>query len=158
MTPRKKPPVSLREITAETLKPVLNLSVSDTQKKFVAANAVSIAQAYFCRQAWFRAIYAGERPVGFVMLYIDKKKADYDVWRFMIDRRYQRKGYGAAAMSQVIDYVKGLPRASALYLSHAPGRSNPAPFYRKFGFIHTGELNEGEKVMKLDLREVKKGL
>lgn len=155
MAPRKKLPVVLREITAETLRPVLKLSVSEEQKKFVADNAVSISQAYFCKQAWFRTISVGEKPVGFVMLYIDRKKADYDVWRFMIDQRYQKKGYGTAAMQQIIEFVKGLPRARALYLSHSPGRGNPAPFYKRFGFVHTGKMNEGEKVMKLDLGEEK---
>jgi diamine N-acetyltransferase len=151
MSPRHSKTVTLREITAETVRSILTLSVSDEQKRFVADNAVSISQAYFCKQAWFRAIYAGEKPVGFVMLYIDKKKADYDVWRFMIDRRHQKRGYGTAAMQLVIEFVRSLPRAKELCLSHAPGRGNPAPFYKRFGFVHTGELNEGEKVMKLDL-------
>jgi len=156
MTPRKRPSVSLREITAETLGPILKLKVKEDQRRFVATNAASIAQAHFCKQAWFRAIYAGQRPVGFVMLYIDRKKADYGVWRFMIDARYQRKGLGTRAMLQVIELVKNLPGAKTLSLSHGPGRGNPSPFYKTFGFVHTGELNEGEKVMKLDLRGEKK--
>ena len=48
--------VSLREITAETLRSLLNLAVKEHQKQFVASNAVSIAEAYFCPQVWFRAI------------------------------------------------------------------------------------------------------
>jgi hypothetical protein len=62
--------VTLREVTDNNLFPILKLSVTEDQKQFVAANATSIAQAYFNREiAWFRAIYADENtPVGFLML------------------------------------------------------------------------------------------
>ena len=57
--------VSLREVTADTVRMICRLDVSEEQKHFVAPNAVSIAQAYFEPKAWFRAIYADETPVGF---------------------------------------------------------------------------------------------
>jgi diamine N-acetyltransferase len=69
----------------------------------------------------------------------------------MIDRRYQGKGYGTRAMRQIIRFVKALPGAKELCLSHTPVRGNPGPFYKKLGFIHTGEWNEGERVIKLAL-------
>jgi hypothetical protein len=60
---------SLREVTLDNLRDVLRLTVAAHQEQFVASNAVSIAQAYFYRDsAWFRAIYADDTPVGFVML------------------------------------------------------------------------------------------
>lgn len=61
--------ITLREVTAETVNAILRLSVKEHQKQLVASNAVSIAQAHFRPEAWFRAIYADETPVGFVMLY-----------------------------------------------------------------------------------------
>ena len=36
--------------------------------------ARSIAQAHFEEKAWYRAIYADERPVGFIMLYDDPEE------------------------------------------------------------------------------------
>jgi len=60
--------VSLREITAETVRTITQLSVAPDQNQFVAPNAVSLAQALFAPEAWYRAIYLGEEPVGFVML------------------------------------------------------------------------------------------
>jgi hypothetical protein len=60
--------VSLREITAETVIAVTRLAVADSQKGFVAPNAVSLAQALFAPEAWYRAIYLDDTPVGFVML------------------------------------------------------------------------------------------
>ena len=143
--------ITLREITEETVRSVLQLKASKDQKIFVASNAVSIAQAHFSKNAWFRAIYANDTPVGFVMLYVDEDKPEYDVWRFMVDKDHQGKGYGREAMLQTIDHVRGLLGAKELYLSYVPGEGNPAPFYRKFGFNETGEWDDDEKVMKLTL-------
>jgi len=58
----------LREITADTVLAVLRLAFAEDQKSFVATNAVSLAQALFAPEAWYRAIYLGDQPVGFVML------------------------------------------------------------------------------------------
>jgi len=142
-------PVTLREISEDTLKSILDLDVTEQQKQFVAPNVRSIAQAHFSERAWFRAIYAGETPVGFVMLYLDTETPEYYLWRLMVDHRYQGKGYGAAAMRQVIDFVRQQPNARELGTSYVPGDGSPAPFYRKLGFEETGKWYEGERVMVL---------
>ncbi len=147
-----QPTVSLREVTKENLLPILKLSVQEDQNKFVASNAVSIAEAHFEEHAWFRAIYANEDPIGFVMLYRDTQEAAYELWRFMIDQRFQGKGYGQKALEQVIDIVRGLPNATKLSLSCNPAEGGPEPFYRKFGFVETGEWQEDEKIMVLRLK------
>jgi diamine N-acetyltransferase len=56
--------VTLSEITESTVCPICDLSVQNEQRKFVAPNAISIAQVYFSKHAWFRAIYANETPIG----------------------------------------------------------------------------------------------
>lgn len=145
------PDVTLQEITEQTLSAILRLEVADHQKKFVASNAVSIAQAYFSKNAWFRAIYAGETPVGFVMLHIDETKSEYFLWRFMIDRQQQGQGYGRQALLKIIEYVRGLPGAQEFFLSYVPEAGGPLPFYQKLGFVETGDWEEGEKIMKLSL-------
>ncbi|HDD61835.1 MAG TPA: N-acetyltransferase [Chloroflexi bacterium] len=141
--------ITLREITAETVWPIMKLNVADNQKSFVAPNANSIAEAYFSKEAWFRAIYAGEEPVGFVMLYIDEKKPEFFLWRLMIASEHQGKGYGYLAMELVIDNVQTLPGANELLTSYVPGEGNPSPFYYKLGFEETDEWEDGEKVLKL---------
>lgn len=143
--------ITLREITEETLLSILNLDVKESQKQFVASNAKSIAQAHFQKNAWFRAIYASDIPVGFVMLYIDREKPEYFVWRFMIDKNYQSRGHGYKAMKLIIDFVKTLPNARQLRLSFLPGEGDPSRFYARFGFVETGEWSGNQKVMALNL-------
>jgi diamine N-acetyltransferase len=141
--------VHLREVTRENLGAVLKLEVAPDQQRFVATNAVSIAQAYFHRDvAWFRAIYADDVPVGFVMLEDRPDESRYHLWRFMVDRRFQGRGYGARALDALMAHVRTRPGASELRLSCVPGDGGPGPFYEKLGFSYTGEVDEGELVMR----------
>lgn len=144
--------VSLREVTQKTVDAVLELRVTQEQERFVASNAVSIAQAHFSPQAWFRAIYAGESPVGFLMLSIQPEQGEYFLWRFMIDALHQGRGHGRQALELLIEHVKRQPHAKELTLSHVPGAGSPEGFYRKLGFAHTGAQKGGELMMRLALQ------
>jgi diamine N-acetyltransferase len=143
--------VTLREITRETVLPVLGLRVRADQTQFVADNATSIAEAHFTPAAWFRAVYADETPVGFVMLHDEPEKAEYFLWRFMIDAAHQRKGFGRRALELLIEHVRTRPGARELLLSYHPGEGSPRDFYRGLGFEDTGEVQDGEMVMRLRL-------
>lgn len=144
-------PVRLVEIDKETVRTICDLQLAPGQERFVAPNAVSIAQAHFTREAWFRAIYAGEEPVGFAMLYDDPDQPRYYLWRLMIDHRHQGRGYGRRAVELLIEYVRGRPRATELQLSVVPGASGPQGFYEGLGFRLTGEIEDGEAMMRLEL-------
>lgn len=149
--PDRNARVSLREVTATTVRAVCNLKVKPEQERFVAPNSISIAEAHFNPKAWFRAIYADETPVGFVMLLDDQEVPRYYVWRYMMDGEYQGHGFGRQAMEQVIEYVRTRPAATRLELSYVPGEGSPRDFYAKLGFQDTGEAHGGENVMRLDL-------
>ena len=98
--------VSLREITRDTVRTICRLEVAPEQRRFVASTAVSIAEAHFSPEAWFRAIYSGEQPVGFVMLSVRPEKPEYAFWRFLIGSDHQAKGYGSAAIRLLTDPVR----------------------------------------------------
>jgi diamine N-acetyltransferase len=149
ITPSRHSSVSLREITGDTVRTICDLTVLNEQKKFVAPNAVSIAQAYFSKYAWFRAIYAEEAPVGFLMLHDQPEKPEYYLWRFMIDARYQGRGFGRQALALLIQHVKTRPNATELLTSVLQAKGGPQGFYETLGFELTGEYEEGEAVMRL---------
>ncbi|MBH9554299.1 GNAT family N-acetyltransferase [Inhella gelatinilytica] len=157
--PTTSSPVTLREITAETVRAVINLSVAEDQEGFVAPNAVSLAQALFAPQAWYRAIYLGEEPAGFVMLDDESLlstpplRPEVGVWRFMIDAKFQGRGIGRAALRQVIEHVRSKGLFTRLRLSYVPGPGCPEPFYLSLGFRHTGCVDEGEIVLELPLED-----
>ena len=143
--------VSLREVTSANLSAILNLSVSENQQGLVASNAKSIAEAHYAEDAWFRAIYADETPVGFVMLSDVPDKAEYYLWRMMVDGAHQRKGYERRAVELLVEHVRARPGATELFTSHVKKEGNAGKFYRKLNFAYTGEEHDGELVMKLEL-------
>ncbi len=146
------PEVTLREITQENLSDILRLKVAPLQEQFVASNAVSLAEAHFEPQLpWFRAIYADETPVGFLMLEYNAEEQFYFLWRLMIDERYQKHGYGRKALELLFAHVKTLPGADALYTSCVPDEGSPGLFYEKMGFVYTGEEEDGELFMRREL-------
>lgn len=149
--------VSLREIDENTVWDVLRLKVAPGQERFVADNATSLAQALFAPSAWYRAIYLGDMPVGFVMLSDDSLLAEppgtpeIGLWRFMVDERYQRRGVGAAALRLVIDHARSRRAFTKLKVSYVPGAGSPQQLYERAGFVHTGEIDEDELVMEVPL-------
>jgi diamine N-acetyltransferase len=125
--------------------------VREDQRDLVAPNALSIAQAYFCEHAWFRAVYADETLVGFIMLHDESEKAEYFLWRMMIDARWQGQGYGRRAMELLIEHVRTLPNATELLTSVVEADGSALGFYQKLGFAPTGEYEDGEALLKLVL-------
>jgi diamine N-acetyltransferase len=154
-----EPTVSLREITAANRAAVEALAVTAVQADYVDGVAESLVEAAQTPDArpWYRAVYADETPVGFVMISdgITVVNPDYlgpyFLWRLLIDRRHQGRGYGSAAVHLVIDYLRTRDDARVLITSVAQGPGSPIGFYLRQGFRATGEVHQGELVLELDL-------
>lgn len=127
------------------------------QQRLVATNALSIAEAHFAPEAWFRAIYADETPVGFLMLHDENLKADPErndfhyLWRMMIDARFQAQGYGKRAVALLVEHVKARPNARLLLTSCVPGPDTAEAFYRRLGFETVDDAPPGEIGLALSL-------
>lgn len=148
----KQSQISLREITKDTVWKILRLKPSHDQKRFIASNAESIAEAYFQQDyAWFRAIYADEFPVGFIMLGMDPKEDFCFLWRFMIDRKHQKKGFGKRALTLALEHIKSTTSFLSIITSYPNESGNPGEFYKKMGFI------EGQEKIKQSIlgKEIK---
>jgi diamine N-acetyltransferase len=148
--------VHLVEVTKDTVRAVCKLDAGDGGQQ-VAPNAFSIAQAYFAPEAWFRAIHAGDTLVGFLMLYDytlaeAPEEREFFLWRLMIDRNHQGKGYGHAAVERLVEHVRTRPGAERLLVSHVKDAEPLARFYHSLGFRYTGEEEDGELVMSRALR------
>ena len=71
----------------------------------------------------------------------------------MIDKRFQRRGVGRAAMLLVIEHARRKGIFPSLLLSYVPGPRNPEPFYRSLGFRPNGQMSGDEVVMELPLTD-----
>jgi diamine N-acetyltransferase len=147
--------VSLREITASTVRAITNLAVAPDQQRFVASNAVSLAEALFSPEAWYRAIYLSDDPVGFVMLYDETLRTPLPeipqiaLWRFMIDAQFQGRGVGGRAEQVMRMCVRSM--RSLAHRLVCPGPEVPRRSMRPAAFP-TGQIDEGEIVLELPFR------
>ena len=142
---------------------VLALSVREDQP-FVATNEVSLKQAAETEAeapgvARPFAIYADDKLVGFCMFAFDPEAEDaegrYWLWRFMIDKDEQDKGYGQAALEEIMKYFRN-NGADRLYLSTEPENERGLHVYHKAGFRETGAINDGEAVLMRMLKGPRK--
>jgi diamine N-acetyltransferase len=141
--------VELVEVTKDTVRAICRLQVAPGQRGFVAPNAVSFAEALFSPAAWYRAIAADGVPVGFVMVELEDGEPPY-LWRLMVDRRYQGRGFGRRAVERLAEHLR-TRGATELLTSWVPGDGGPEGFYLGLGFVPTGEVDEGEVVGRLTL-------
>lgn len=153
------PFIHFRRITCTTLNEVCALSktLPPNQRGMVADNVVSVAEAHYSPSAWLRAIYADDTPIGLIMTHTGSDVEDgidcpgVFLWRFMIARPYQGKGYGRQALEKLITHLKamGIP---LLYTSCGQGKGSPESFYRRLGFVTTGGTygDEIELVLRVD--------
>lgn len=139
--------ISVRQLLAAERDAVVALRVAPGQETFVASNARSLQQADqqdFCTPL---GIHADGELVGFAMYALDPDDGNYWVYRLMIDQRFQGRGYGAAALSAVLEQVSALPGCSTILLGVMPANEVAARLYRRLGFVETGDIVDGEIVM-----------
>ena len=146
--------INLREIIEDIFDDCINLEVTDKQNNYVASNLYSLAQAWLHDEtARPFCIYKDDIMIGFVMLEYDEPEKECGIWRLMIDKKYQGKGYGKEAMRVILDYIKSNPIFEVIHLSTMPHNESAVKLVNSFGFSETGEIDEdGEITMILKLR------
>ena len=153
------PAVHLREVTDANRLADEALTVTNEQAQYVDCVAESLVEAADTPDAmpWFRAVYDGETPVGFVMIsdgitvVNPEYLGPYYLWRLIIDQHHQGQGYGAAAIGLVVEHLRTRPDARRLLTSTVPGPASPIGFYLRQGFRDTGVMHLGERVLELNL-------
>ncbi len=157
--------VQLRDIvTEDDVEAVMGLRRGPGQEPYLGRMVShfedAIADARACPRMW--SVHDGDTLVGFVMISdnipAETLAADDDVvgpyflWRLLIDARFQKRGYGAATIDALVEYLRGRPGADTLWVSARAGEGSPLPFYLRYGFVKSGEVKWGEELMRLDLR------
>jgi diamine N-acetyltransferase len=160
--------MELVSINRKNVWEIVKLKVKDEQSNFVAPNNYSLTEAYATIQSGYIAlpfgIYHECKPIGFVMLgYSDIGDEDepeivknnYCIWRFMIDEKYQGKGYGKQAMGLVMDKILTFPCGDAdlCWLSYEKENIGAKALYEKFGFVENGEVWDDEVVAIRPLKD-----
>ncbi|MFE6037669.1 GNAT family N-acetyltransferase [Streptomyces sp. NPDC056452] len=154
-----KAQLRLEKVTPENVLDACRLTVAPEQERFVAPVARSLAEAYVQPEtAWPRLIVDGDRPVGFVMAFLDVRfnpevpddRPRSGLWRLAVAAGEQGRGYGRFAVEAVCEEIvrRGQERATVTWL---PGEHGPEDFYLRLGFRRTGEMSGDQVVGELDL-------
>ena len=161
--------VHLEKVTYQNALDVCKLSIFESQYPFVADNEESMVEAYLAvtsdaSYAYPFAIYDDDTLVGFLMLGYNEAalegpdapaslRDNYSLWRLMIDKRYQKKGFGREAVRLAPEYIRTWPHgeAEACVTSCNPENEAAKKLYASFGFVENGEMDDEEivAVMKL---------
>lgn len=160
--------IRLKKVTYDNLWEVVGLSVKPNQEYFIASNTDSLFEAYIALSEGHSALpfglYKEETLIGFVMFGYGSTgdegepqiaEENYCLWRFMIDKNYQGKGYGKLALKACIAYLQSAPEGPAEYcwLSYEPANAVAKSLYESVGFQENGELLDDEVVSVLHLRK-----
>jgi diamine N-acetyltransferase len=140
--------IDLRAVTRANFEACVALDVLPEQRKFVASNVRSIAEAYVLPEADPRIVYADDEAVGFVLFSPNEHGAGHYIVRFMIDHRFQGQGLGRRALASCLDWVATEKHAERVRLSVVPENGAARGLYRSAGFVETGEIDRGELVME----------
>ena len=96
-------------------------------------------------------ILVGFLMIGYGAMHGEEPKVasgNYCIWRFMIDKAYQGKGFSKKAMEIALDYIKTYPCGPSDYvwLSYDFGNDVAKSLYNAMGFKETGEICDSEIV------------
>ena len=147
--------VSLKPITRENLEEVLALRVNEDQKKYVISNTESLSRAYvYSETAYPFAVYDDDTIVGFIMMGYYEVKAYYTIWEFMIDCKFQNKGYGRQALKLGLDFISDRFGPVDIYTGVTPGNIIAKKLYESVGFEGTGLVELGMEEMRLKCNKI----
>jgi diamine N-acetyltransferase len=141
--------VSLRDVTADNVDDVCAVKLGPGQEQFVAPTAKTLAQAaYYEEPNLIKAIYADEQVVGLAALANDED--GWYLWRLSVDHEHQGNGYGAESLRLIYELIREMGE-SEMRTSYVPGAGSPGDFYLRNGWEDTGQVFEGEHVLRIRL-------
>jgi diamine N-acetyltransferase len=149
--------ILLRDVTKENWQACARLKLAPEQEHFVASNAYSLAESKFMPTFIPQAIYhrderSGEETmVGFVMYgyYPDGEPPlgqRHWIFRLMIDRDHQARGYGREAMRQVLARLEADPDCPSVLIGYELDNLVGKKLYADLGFREIGPAPWGELV------------
>lgn len=151
---RRDGTVELTEVTGENWKQAVFLTTDPERKipldeKWIISNAFSLLQAR-CDPNWdCRLLVDGETPVGFAFYGYWQERDRYLLCRYMIDVRYQGRGYGTRALPLVVEQIRRQYGCRDVYTTVDDENTRAVKLYRSFGFQPTEEMDEAERVYVL---------
>lgn len=136
--------LQLTEITEENWLTAASLSVKEEQKRFLAPAVGILARGYVYRScnARVRVIENDGLIVGLALVReFTDEPLGYDLQQFMIDEKYQGKGYGSAALALILEELRAEGRYDHVEVCVKRDDAAAIRLYEKHGFTDSGYVD-----------------
>jgi len=150
--------ITLVKVVGENLKDVTELKVDEKQSAFYQENVLNIAIAavsVYSHLYHHRAICTDDKIVGFAQYQFGEigewDENECTIWSFMMDKKYQRKGFGRSAMELLINEIKAHNRCQLIDIYYHPGNEPAKKLYAYHGFKETGFRDNGDVIAELEV-------
>ncbi len=137
--------IELKEINEENWTAVRDLSVAPEQQAYLDSPLGILARGYVYRSQRARvlAVTAEGTVVGVALVKdLDEEPACYDLQQFMIDRRYQGRGYGTRALGLLLARLERERKYPCVEVCVKKEDAAALRVYEKAGFVDTGYVDE----------------
>lgn len=136
------------EVTPDNWREVAALEVAKDQQQFIESNAFSLAESLYEGKGTSMGLYDGETLVGYAMYgwYSEKEESAW-LDRFMIDQKFQGKGYAKRFLVLLIELFQQKFNCKKIYLSLHPENKLAMKIYESFGFRLTGDIDDSGPVV-----------
>ncbi|WP_342389291.1 GNAT family N-acetyltransferase [Salinicoccus bachuensis] len=143
------------EINEDNFWKIINMEVNENQAGFVAPNVKSLAEAYLYRNdddVIPYAIQDQDEVVGFILIDIDAEKREFMIWRMMIDKRYQKRGYGKQTIQKAIEMARKTGKYDVLVADYVKENEVMGKLLKSIGFYsHSFDEENNEYVLHYEL-------
>ncbi len=148
------PKITTQAVNEANWRAALALEIHPEQRDFTPTVAISLAKAYIQPDGANYdpiAVYAGKTMVGFYsFVYYPGNITSCAIAGFLIDKAYQGRGYGRAALLHFLALVKRkYPQCTDIFLTVHPRNQVAQHLYTSVGFVKTGNVEDGEEIMRL---------
>lgn len=145
--------INFKKINKNDSKMIIEMQLLENQEDYVMPFVDSLAESYSdLFEEEITVTYAlcnGKNPVGLVEIrYVKgknfpnlKDKMVYELFRILVDKEYQKNGYGTCAVQLFMDYVRKKPLGDAdnIVVSVVEGNNIALRLYEKMGFKIIGK-------------------
>ena len=137
--------IRITDVTEENWLDVAGLSVKEEQKAFLAPAIGILARGYVYRNCNARVwvIEYDGTAVGVALVReFDDEPLGYDLQQFMIDGRYQGRGFGSLALEAILDALRREAHYDHVEVCVKKADTAAIRLYEKHGFTDSGYVDE----------------
>ena len=127
--------IKFRDIDKSNYNECISLRVGEHQKNYVASNMYSLVQASYEDRLYPLGIFNEDEMIGFLLYDYDEELNGWSFSRFMINIKYQNKGFGRKALEKFLEYFQSKFPNKSLYTSVEIDNDIAIKLYQKYGFV-----------------------